>query len=302
MENFFGKPPGSEMSDTSRSSLSAEFGNMVAQLGGGEPPPFKVTGEGSSVLRPSELKPLLPKLEAPPKTDTPAGKAEAPQPRYETRDVKAKDVADALKNQTLPLNVVVSKVETAFKSETNKTTMEDLASRINLRMRGSGVSLDLKMLGNDPTKMQVTIQGIGRPYNIMIGPGTGRMEVKPVTGTDTRPVVAPPATGSDTRKPADAAAVPGDRAVVAKDVADTLKSKDIASSITKIDKAFKNEMNPSAMAELAKAINKELSGSGISVDLHSYRNSKFVMAVSILGAGRPLEIPVGAGKEVRWRR
>ncbi len=161
---------------TARTSLRAEFGSMVAQLG--ETLNLKLTG-GDSVSVPGLSEYKLPNLETQTKIEAPplSGKPDAPLVHVATTDAKVKDVASAFKNQTLPLYVVVSKVETAFKSEPDKVAMQVLANRINTQLRGSGVSLDLKMIGSDPTRMFVTIQGIGRPYNVMIGPGTDRMDV-----------------------------------------------------------------------------------------------------------------------------
>ncbi len=174
---IFDDLPRAEKGESAQSRLSAAFGDeLAAQM-----PPLKPTGEGSSVLRPPEIKPpvvIPPKTELPPpKTELPPPKTELPPPKTEApkvedaRSAKVKDVVDTLKDKDAPMDKMIKKIETSFRNEDNKETMEELSRRINDGLKGSGVSLDLHAFRNHKVNMAVSIQGIGRPYDIFVGPG-----------------------------------------------------------------------------------------------------------------------------------
>lgn len=81
---------------------------------------------------------------------------------------------------------------------------------------------------------------------------------------------------------------PGDRVLQEKadNLAEVLSDKKtpLDRVLRKVEEAFKSETRQ-GMANLEAAVNKKLKGTGISLDLHPFRNHKTNMAVTVIGLG-----------------
>lgn len=177
---------------------------------------------------------------------------------------------------------------------------------------GPGTGLAPKVDAPAPTRTDVPPVRTDAPAPTLrptspTSPFSPKLDVPPVTRTEVPPtstsrpaspfaprVEAPPATRTDAPPPVAQIDDGSDRKVT--DVANTLNSKTPQDQvIKKLELAFRTEPDRAAMADLANQINGKLKGTGISIDVHPYRNHRTNMAITVSGTGRTYEVFIGPG-------